>query len=496
MANPNLKGRQWDQFKRYKHGVVPQAQAAAIAEDERRTPEDAPEPASPVPLVANPRPQASPPLPPNPPATPFDRFHKWGRSYVTVANTHYAGDDPVPDPAAYHTIAEGYAFAKTLAAREDNDYERITVWVSGGAYNEDLIFDDPRVDVVGIGRPLINGSVRIASDCTKILFDNFEIINADTPEDDDPTDFVGLYLEQGDESGEHLSDIQFKRLYLHGPKMQVHIRRWCDFDNCVSQSESNLSNGIPSIEVLFLLTDAFLPMSKFITFRNDCRISGQAPPNPGRLNPKLIPDYFARGGALRISVVNPSSGDWVVNVTTAASGVFLKNCTLSGYCENYGWNLRFDHCTHIEGYRLNTTAGSIHCLCYANTLIETVIDSFTWFDYSRFTSRYIACGIDKGFGGQALTKIWVRHVVHAGIENAQPPIVAGSDIIDGGNLVPPQAVPGVLVFAADYSTSANFIYNGGGAVELATVSNVRVGANPKIFGQSVGTTIDTDWEDM
>jgi len=410
------------------------------------------------------------------PTVPPDRFHKWGSTYVTVANLHLSGDDPVPDPGAYHTITAGYAFAKTLADRFTTDYERVVVWVSGGRYIENLTFDDPRIDVVGIGRPTIEGIVTITADCTRILFDFFEVINPDTFEGDDPNDFAGLRVLAGVESGTHFSDIQVKRCLFHGPNTQLYLERWSDFDDCDSYSENNLNNGNPSVFVQFLVSDGIPIPAKWTQFRN-CRISGM--PFPGGI---LAPTYFRKGFAIQISAVDPTTGDWISNAVTHSSGVYLQNCLISGWTRNYAWNMAHDHCRHIEGDMLNATSGSIHhyCVCWSGEGFGP--SAYTWFNHSKFNVRYCACIIDAGTipGSWSSSNVYLHHIVHDGVDHANPTLLAGSDVIDGSNLVPPQPAPLGTVFASSYATAAPFVYGAAG-VENAVISMVTTNANVLIF---------------
>lgn len=426
----------------------------------------------PVEAVAPQPPSSVPPITP----TVIDRFHKWGSTYVTVANLHLSGDDPIADPGAYHTITDGYAFAKRLANRFTTDYERVVVWVSGGRYIENLTFDDPRIDVVGIGRPTIEGVVTIAAACTKMLFDFFEVINPSTFEGDDPNDFAGLRVEAGVESGTHFSDIQIKRCLFHGPDTQIYLERWSDFEDCDCYSETNLSTGNPSVYIQFLLADEVPAQSKWTQFR-DCRIAGE--PFPGGV---LAPTYFRKGFAIQLSAVDPNTGDWIPNIVTHASGVYFKNCVISGWTRNYAWNMIHDHCRHIEGDMLNETSGSIHhyCVCWSGEGFGPSAN--TWFNHCEFTARYCACIIDAGTvpGSWSSSNVYLHHIVHGGVNHANPPLLAGSDVIDGSNLVPPQPAPLGTVFASSYATAAPFVYGAAG-VENAVISMVTTTANVLIF---------------
>lgn len=495
MGNPNLRSGadRWKMYPRYKHGVVQgDAQMQAIAEDERRREELDQAPPEKKPIFANKAPAAPGPIPDNT-GTTNDRFHKWGSTYVTVANLHFAGDDPVNDPGAYHTITDGYAFAKTLKARMTND-EHVVVWVSGGQYIEDLVLDEPGIDVVGIGRPEIQGHIYKDPENNDFLFDNFKVVNPDTPEDEPVINYCGLYLDANNaNSGDHFSGIQIRNCWFEGPKMQVHLRCWADFYNCDFVSTDNLTSGVPSVQCIWVQeqTGSFPPVfsveqRKWTQFRN-CRFNGAA--DPGGY---LGPTYFRKGYALEISCVNPDTGDWASNVLTEQSGVYLKDCKVSGYSTNYGWNLVHDHCRGIEGYLVTETgtAGSVHHLAYSySTGIEGPhVDPSTWFIHCVVNCRYVCCGIDVGPSpGFSITNFYLDHLSRRGADHATPPIVAGSDVIDGTNLVPPLGLPVVLAYANNYSTPSNFVYGLGG-IENGILSNVTVIANNNIF---------TDiWEDV
>lgn len=101
-------------------------------------------------------------VPPPPAGIPriIDRLHKWGRNYVVVSHDHFTGDDPVNAPGyapndTATTIADGMAKAVYLADKMTADHERVTLQIWGGVWNEPLIIAHPRIDVVGIGDPLI-----------------------------------------------------------------------------------------------------------------------------------------------------------------------------------------------------------------------------------------------------------------------------------------------------------------------------------------------------
>lgn len=422
-------------------------------------------------------PQPTNPGTPNTPSAPvIDRFHKFGKVYVTVSPLHFSGDDPIPDPAAFHTINDGYTFAKSLADRLTDPDERVSLIVFAGEYDEDLTIDHPKVDLVGIGRPLISDSVwTITKDCTRVLVEGFEITNPYSFEGDDANDFAGIRVLAGVESGIHFSDVQIKRCLIHGPGTQLYLERWTDIESTDIYSIDTKTFGTPSIFVQFLLPVDVPPQSKWTQFR-DCRISGE--PFPGGI---LAPTYFDKGFAMQISAVDPGTGDWIPNVSTAASGVYLKNCIISGWTRNYGWNMMHSHCRHIEGDKLNDTSGSIHhyCVCWSGEGFGPSAN--TWFNHSEFNVRYCACIIDAGTipGSWARTNVYLNHIIHNGPNHATSGLTAGGDVIDGGNLVPPQPVPQGFVFAQSYATAAPFVY--GGPVELAIISMVTTGANLGIF---------------
>lgn len=108
---------------------------------------------------------------PKPPELPqiIDRFHKWGRNYVTVSRDHFVGDDPIPNPgyAAENrasTIEEALIKARALVSKmTTNFYERCVVVIFGGDYEEDLNIGNiyERIDLVGIGQPIIKGNTII-----------------------------------------------------------------------------------------------------------------------------------------------------------------------------------------------------------------------------------------------------------------------------------------------------------------------------------------------
>jgi hypothetical protein len=316
----------------------------------------------------------------------------------------------------------------------------------------------------------------------QVLIDNFDVINPVMGEGDDPRDFAGLIIRRGVDSGIHQSNIQIKNCRFRGSAQQAYIERWSDFELCWFESGDNLSTGIPSVEIIFPQPAEDALINRWTQFRN-CLIMGMSPDVP-----LVDPNFFQKGEALRISCVDPTTGNWSSNVLTQESGVLLKDCTVIGYTQNFGWQYHCYNCTLIEGYFINVTAGSIHHLQWCNGTESTIVDAYSWFDHCDFVVRYLAAVTDINLlPVLASCNIWFRNIVHSGYPPIQAPPNTGSQVIDGNNAFLPGAAPAIVnAYGADYSTWMLFLYGPGG-VELGILAlpgtNPVFGANINIFDQ-------------
>ncbi len=100
--------------------------------------------------------------PPRTPPAPviIDRLHKWGRSYVVLSKDHFTGDDPIHNPAYARgeiasSLAEAYDKCVFLMDKMTHADERCVLIIWGGVWEEQLLIDQNRLDVVGYGDPVI-----------------------------------------------------------------------------------------------------------------------------------------------------------------------------------------------------------------------------------------------------------------------------------------------------------------------------------------------------
>lgn len=459
----------------------PQGSTASFKEstvEKIRREEEIPQIVQQQPLYANPAPAPSGPAVPDP-LTIVDRFHKKGRVYITVSPQHFSGDDPVDDPAAYHTITEGYAAAKALRARMTDPLERVVIEVHGGEYNETLLLDTSNIDIVAIGIVVINGQLILADTVTSAYHSLLYVINPDSTPEQNPREQAGLIALHGADSGAHQSDVIFEDCTFVGPNQQWFIERWMLFVNCVTRSTNNRTSLVPSAEFRFqLYSDG--SVLRHWSMLIGCRFYAEGAIAPAGIPPLMVPNYFEKGCAVRI-IAQDDAGNWQPNILSGNSGILSIDCLFSGYTENYGWNWQFEHCKHIEGKILNTTSGSYHHVMYCT---DTITPS-SWFSHCRFNVRYIACLINTRLFPQlpnpsGTCNLRLLHAEHLGVDHCQPPLVAGSDVILNGNLVPPVfggISPTGNVFCDSYCTGANLFFEIAG-LEAATLSANCFAAQP------------------
>src|SRR6187549_1193116 len=97
IANPRMQAQAWLEYQRRGEEILEAASAPL------RT---VAKPRQPIPITGE-----QPDL-----AAIIDRFHKFGRVYVTVSPIHFAGMDPIEDPAAFHNIMDAVVFAREVLA--------------------------------------------------------------------------------------------------------------------------------------------------------------------------------------------------------------------------------------------------------------------------------------------------------------------------------------------------------------------------------------------
>lgn len=444
-----------------------------LAETERRL-RLALEKTKPPPVAAPAPQQALPGGPSNPvgPA-PIDRFHKKGSRYATVSPIHLSGQDPVLDPAAYHTLNDGYAGCITLvnqlnAAGFTSPDDVVTMWVVGGRYSENLTLTNSRINVVGIGLPKIIGVTRFGPGCTSALLDGFELYNNPT-DPEFPYAVAPLIIDEGEELiGEAQSTIRIKHCHIHAPLTAVYAQRWAYFEDCQIVADNNENFSWQALTVRFCSSFSQSRWTKF----KDCFISGQ--------NIAGLPLH--KGPAIGIYAMNEDFTVWMTNEITEPSGAIFEDCEIDGYTENFGWNYEQSGGKAVGGLFINDTGdGAVHHIIHSHTNDGGAdgIDSHSWFTSGVEVDANILvyCTDDNSLDvNVAIAKIRLRNIIHASPESGGVLVTAIATI--AGNL------PVVDARGLESATHKDYFYENPAATEAAilTACSVSVDSDTMIQG--------------
>lgn len=411
-----------------------------------------------VAAVQNPNPQPPPTLTPGIP----DRSHKWWPYVVKVGNNHYVGEDPVVNPeyappSNISTLTDAYAMAKIEQAK--NSYGRCAVFVYGGYWTEDLTLDDPNIDFIGIGQPILTGRVTIAAACTQILFENFYFYRR-ISEGVFASSNISLTIESAAESTTPRSAIQIKNVWFDHNCMAVKCSRRTDFTDCTTVFAQD-SFITPNYPLWMLQNGNMTEPSEHIWRLERCKFYAYQSPSY----------YFEMTCALSITVVNDLGTMWTPMGT---SGVILTDCEVYGYTSNYGWRMQHFNYHGENGYFVNATSGSVHHLLFCET--DQNIDAYTYFDGGWVGCRYLVNCADFGAATGKTCNVWIRNFVHGGNWDAVP-------IAQGGTSVHNILYPGHTIPAANVNTWVAQSTSGAltgfwapGAVDLATTDGT-----PSVF---------------
>lgn len=448
----------------------------------RREEDEAIVAALPAAIKANPQTPAVPSTTPSAP-TP-DRWHKWGALRVTVHNLHLPGQDTVLESDYASTIMAGIAKAKAIRADyASTDVDaRVVVEVHGGIYRENVVIDDPYIDLRGIGRPQLYGQITVTSDCTKTTIEEFVIWNDDIPMTytagsiNIGLSLAGIIVESGAESGVSQSDIQIMNCILIGPNVQMFANRWIYVEGCQFICTQNYVFG--SVYVEFVATQT--KWTKFSECRFHAAYTGS--------------NYRQRGCAMDIAAVTFADGTdtWFPNLLTwgpnvyplvpCLTGVLLDYCEIDGFSRNYGWNMQYLYSLGIEGSFINNASGSIHHLIFCDS--DAGVNAFTWFDHSDVASRYLAEACESGTAVTiGFCYVWFRQSNHIAPDNVAVAPQSGSAIIQ----TQVAAVnTNASVFGKLSATHARFFYANSVPLpvhESATLINCSSNANATVMLQ-------------
>lgn len=387
--------------------------AAAAARMEDRHRRDIPKPVKPKEPDISPAQQHT--YTPKPPdiLAPFpDRLHKHnGINYIFVANDHPPGDpDPVQNPAyrspaaTKSTINDALIFAKQLVLALPDTEQRVTIYVIGGTYPEDVTFDSGRIDICGLGaRPRIHGITTIAIP-GHIMMQNLELYNLTAPalvinpqvdlgEDDPGIILQSLRVKSNGNAFKasarfHAYDSKF--FSLKDPNSftcEVHYDlQWAqgmfaEFFRCeiyAYHSDNGLFRDLPTAA----LSDTNL-YGKFIHKATDSGVFGEK-----------------KGAALKITTITPNNASFFPNTQTQKTGVMLRYSMIHGYVLNECWALGHMHCECYGGLIDPTANGTIYSVQRSNSGPPPTLptDSVTWWYHCQVRAKII--GIHTDFSQQ------------------------------------------------------------------------------------------------
>lgn len=418
MANDPRKGKIGGKYKRLPRqrftasnsSANPQTQMWAIEEDMRRRQGQDDVVEGPAHVYAKPRaPQITTP-PPDIPAI-IDRFHKFGRVYVTVSPIHFPGMDPIEDPAAFHNIMDAYNFAHDVLAPLFDAFtrNRIIIEVHGGYYEENLIVEADIIDFQGIGKVIVNGVHLVTpgsiSYSNRINLIDITLCNLSV---------VGSpalsILPMGDYPATEPAEINIDRCHIYGiggGLYSVSGRVNCWRSILETSYESGLYTNIDEPAIELGKTSSY-GYSLF----EDCDIIGL---QDNRASAGAV-GYPNKGCAIKIGGV---AAPW------ALSGALFSNCRIEGYAINEYWNIVFDHCK-IYGGKKHATAGTLFLFLVGDS--DVPVTGEVEFDHCKVVCRYLVEESDVGAvptNGQVVERILHTKQMSYGAADSSV-LVAGS----------------------------------------------------------------------
>lgn len=400
------------------------------------------------PPIASPVQPLQPPAPILPKAGP-DRFHKKGSVYATVSKLHNSGEDTVADPAAFHTIVEGYAYCKDVLVPKliDPATERVTLYIFGGQYEEDVVFDSANVDVVAEGRVILKGSMTITPTLPRQYIAGFDIIAAGST-----TCLLTINEFIGDHHEERLPGVIFRDMRLSaeirlvdasarflfvdsdfyyladfdatlascGIKIRYTIQwqRWAEFWNCelysVPASEQASSSAEPT-DNYYDGVNAYTAAPKLGTlFWFSPHANGLLSLNP------MIDCSTATDG---------TETAFFSSQSTVSTGVHLDHCTIFGIMLNKCWTVVHEYCYCQGGLQGILTPGTIYSYQWVLSTVSLNVGSFTQFFHCQVNAANAGWIQEQSLPPLFTTPgyVWFNHSHHV----SDSVTSAGSTFIDG-----------------------------------------------------------------
>lgn len=198
-----------------------------------------------------------------PPGPVIDRLHKeYGSIYggiVFVGHDHdpseYVDQTPPTNPGwrSPDVLASSLndAYAKALIITEIPGFQadaRVAIYVLGGVWNEALICTSDRIDLIGFGRPKINGRIIVTETATVFRMDNFEVVNdvfTEGPANPSITVVAAPVINLP------YSSIQFRNVWAHNPQRAFVTYRRVYCEDCWFWSDTvfDLSLEMAALEI-------------------------------------------------------------------------------------------------------------------------------------------------------------------------------------------------------------------------------------------------------
>ena len=328
-----------------------------------------------------------------PVAEPVDRLHKWCSHYVFVSNDHNRGEDKIPNPgyrsatATFSTVQGAYDYAKNyLVPLLADSEERVGVFIIGGYYNENLIFDYTQIDVVGLARPRIYGNAVVTPAVgTNNMFrlENIEFKGK-----------VGSYALTLNTANEYpataVSMVEIERCWIHGPDGGIDSRmRSVVYRSLIETDYKDAGyTNIDTAAAKVVMTSLFWTEFTECTISGVIDLRGGAAPNKG-------------ASILALNNILPG-----VYGPTGNTGVAIRHSTVLGYYRVQCWNLLFSHCDMYGGRK---DAGS-DWLGYVQGDSASGVHGTVTFDHCGCSCRYIAGENDMNpVPIAAVTDVYIQH---------------------------------------------------------------------------------------
>lgn len=403
----------------------------------------------------------------NPPSIPFiDRLHKTSKYYIIVSNDHNAGEDFISNPgyrslsATASSISDAMNTATLYNITKVSAGERVVVIVLGGVYAEDVTLTNS-IDLIGIGRPLINGKLTIPADVDDILIEGFEVNGG-----------AALAIETKADVALSASVKQFvKDCWLHGTRTVLDISSPVWFEQCTIYSDT-YDNGSADWGYHLIKVNN---VNNWVanTFKNLGHGGSFASCIFLLCTIRAAQDFSSQERECAIWASNPS------RVGNLSAVLEVDHCTVYGWIRNEVCMTWFRYSTLVGGYLFAGLTWLFFCQCDTAAANPS---AFTFIDYCQLQTDYIMEEADMQAASIAENNyVYIRHCQHLKRTYASGGGAAISAIeINIVNLfgnVPP--IIGAKKIVLSSISSQDFWYApAGGGVELFVNAAIEMNSMP------------------